>query len=154
MLFAITHCDTNGLIGLNHKLAYKSSEDFAEFKTQTLGDRTVLVMGRKTYEECGNLSERNVLALSNFGNLFNGKPTNKTVKTLSKKYRIIICGGQKVYEHYLDQCDHVIVHYSKQDLLTPNTSAVYFPLQQLHKAFKPTTLKDFDTFVQIWYFKH
>lgn len=155
MFSAITHCDTSGLIGLNGQLAYRSSEDFKEFKKQTLGNQTILIMGKNTYQECGNLPERSILALSSGGNLLNGKPTDKTVKNLSKTNYIIICGGSSVYERFLLDCESVVVHYSKQPIVTirPKDKPSYFPLQLLNEVFRPTTVKDFETFVQIWYFK-
>jgi dihydrofolate reductase len=149
---AITHCDTTGLIGLNNQLAYHSSEDLKEFKAQTLGNQTILVMGKNTYQECGNLPERIILALSSKGNLLNGKATNETVETLSKSNYMIICGGSIVYEQFLPLCESVIVHFTKQPNKKPGTNPRYFPLQLLNELFRPTTVKDFKTFTQIWYF--
>lgn len=150
---AMAHCDTMGLIGCNNQLAYRSSEDLKEFKAQTLGNQVVLVMGKNTYQECGNLSERVILALSSKGNLLNGKATNETVETLSKSNYIIICGGPIVYKQFLPSCESVIIHFTKQANKKPSANSSYFPLQLLNELFRPTIVKDFKTFTQIRYFK-
>ncbi len=151
---AIAHCDTTGLIGLSNRLAYRSSEDLKEFKAQTLGSQTILVMGKNTYQECGNLSERIILALSSKGNLLNGKATNETVETLSRSNHMIICGGPIVYEQFLPLCDSVIIHFTKQPQKKPGDNPSYFPLNLLNELFRQTTVKDFKTFTQIHYLKH
>ncbi len=151
---AIAHCDTTGLIGLSNRLAYRSSEDLKEFKAQTLGSQTILVMGKNTYQECGNLPERIILALSSKGNLLNGKATNETVETLSRSNHMIICGGPIVYEQFLPLCDSVIIHFTKQPQKNPGDNPSYFPLNLLNELFRQTTVKDFKTFTQIHYLKH
>jgi dihydrofolate reductase len=152
---AIAHCDINGLIGLNNQLAYRSREDLKEFKAQTLGNSTVLVMGKNTYKECGNLPGRKILSLSRAGNLLNGEPTQHTIDTLAKENYMILCGGPTVYEAYLLRCESVIMHWSKAPVIEPQEQdkASYFPIQLLNEVFRPTTVNDFKTFTQIWYFK-
>ena len=148
---AIVHCDTTGLIGINNQLAYRSLEDLKEFKTRTLGNQIILVMGKNTYRECGNLSGRTILTLSSKGNLLNGKTTNETVKSLADSNHIIICGGPAVYSQFLPVCESVIVHFTKQPNKNPGVNSSYFPMQLLNELFWPVTTKDFKTFSQVWY---
>lgn len=149
---AITHCDYTGLIGIENQLAYRSKEDFAEFKKQTTGNQIVLVMGKNTYQECGNLKDRTILALSSKGNRLNGNLTDETIDSLAKTNHIIICGGPKVYEEYLPRCEEVLVHFTKQPMPVPNSFLQsYFPLQIINQLFKPIYQKEFKTFTQVLY---
>jgi dihydrofolate reductase len=147
---AILHCDSNGLIGTNGTLAYKSREDFQWFKSFTRSK--FLVMGRNTYAECGNLTNRNILALSSEGNLLNGKATEHAVESLlARKYELIFCGGPRVYEQYLPLCSKVIINYTKQPEKLPGLDPSYFNLTQLHELFDVAQTVEYKTFMQVIY---
>jgi dihydrofolate reductase len=149
MITALVHCDKNGLIGVDGKLAYTSLEDLREFKKLTVGDNKVLVMGKRTYEECGNLAGRTILTLSSEGNLLNGQPTTETFNSLRVNNDILICGGEIVYKTYLPCCDAVIVHLTKQETLL--RSGTMFPWLVLVDLFTPVLTREFDTFTQVVY---
>jgi dihydrofolate reductase len=147
---AILHCDRKGLIGTNGTLAYKSREDFQWFKSFTLNK--FLVMGRNTYAECGNLTNRSILSLSSNGNLFNGKATEHTVKTLQTlKRKLVFCGGPSVYEKHLPDCNAVIINYTKQPEKSPGLNPSYFNLVQLHELFDIAQSIEYKTFTQVIY---
>lgn len=148
MIVAVVHCDSNGLIGKDGTLAYKSVEDHQWFKSFTFGKH--LVMGRKTYAECGNLANRGILCLSSSGNLYNGLTTNLTVENLSK-YNVVICGGVKIYEQYLPSCDQVIVNYTKQVKKEPSLNSAYFNLSQLNELFIEVKRVEYKEFTQAVY---
>lgn len=145
---AVVHCDSNGLIGTNGTLAYKSREDHQWFKSFTQGK--LLVMGRNTYAECGNLPNRDILCLSSSSNLYNGVPTNCTVESL-EKYGLVICGGTKVYQQYLPRCSEVIVNYTKQPQKQPSSNPTYFNLTQLNQLFEAIQTVEYKTFIQVTY---
>lgn len=145
---ALVHCDSKGLIGTNGGLAYKSREDHLWFKSFTQGKH--LVMGRKTYTECGNLPSRGILCLSSSGNLYNGIATKRTVESLGK-YNVVICGGAKVYEQYLPICNEVIVNYTKQTEKQPGLKPTYFNLSQLNELFIEVQKVEYNTFTQVIY---
>lgn len=145
---ALVHCDSKGLIGTNGVLAYKSREDHLWFKSFTQGKH--LVMGRKTYTECGNLPSRGILCLSSSGNLYNGIATKRTVESLGK-YNVVICGGAKVYEQYLPICNEVIVNYTKQTEKQPGLKPTYFNLSQLNELFIEVQKVEYNTFTQVIY---
>lgn len=144
---AVVHCDSNGLIGTNRTLAYKSREDHQWFKSYTQGKH--LIMGRNTYAECGNLANRGILCLSSSGNLYNGLPTKHTVESLGNS--VVICGGAKIYEQYLPNCKQVIVNYTKQVEKRPGSNPTYFNLTQLHELFEFVQFVDYKTFTQVVY---
>jgi dihydrofolate reductase len=148
--FAILHCDSKGLIGTTGTLAYKSREDFRWFKSYTRNK--ILVMGRNTYEECGNLPNRLILVLSSSSNLLNGKTTERTVESLiAQKYDLIFCGGPSVYEKYLPFCSEVIINYTKQPEKQPGLNPAYFNLAQLHELFDVAQTIEYNTFTQVIY---
>ena len=143
MFLSITHCDNSGLIGVDGELAYKSTEDFKEFKRITKD--SVLLMGKNTYQECGPLKNRQMLVLSSKGNTLDGKPFNGD---FSKMGDIVLCGGPKVYKDYLPLCELVVLHVTKQQKILNPLNPAYFPLDTLQKLFVLESSKEFETFIQ------
>lgn len=152
MISAILHTDSAGLIGVDGKLAYRSKEDFKAFKYYTLGENKILVMGRKTYEECGKLHLRNILVLSRKGNLLNGFPTRLTVE--NAEANIVICGGATVYDQYLPMCSEVVVNFTKQKPRRHSSGCTYVNLEPLDKLFSLQSQEDHKDYITKVYIKH
>lgn len=151
MISAILHTDHAGLIGINGELAYRSKEDFKSFKKYTSKPNTLLVMGRRTYQECGNLPGRNILTLSSKGNLLNGQPTDITIENC--KEDLILCGGATVYNGYLHLCQEVVINFTKQECPPLLGVYTYFDLDYLNRLFTLESCVHTKDFVQAIYKK-
>jgi dihydrofolate reductase len=154
---AIVHTDCNGLIGIDGKLAYRSKEDLQFFKEYTTNSAypTILVMGRKTFEECGPLPGRRILVLSSVGNYFcNGTKSGLSTEDLAgSQYNVVLCGGSQVYNKYLYLCNEVILNHTTQKLKEPGVNPAYIDLRNLNNLFKYSRHSHYETFTQIIYSK-
>ncbi len=154
---AIVHTDSNGLIGLNGHLAYSTNEDFREFRRITIcGSNPLLIMGRRTAQECGPLVGRSILALSYKGNTLDGQLTELTPELAIKQSDrdVFICGGSEVYRKYLPYCQQLIIHWTKSPTIRPKSGdrAIYFDFASMAKwGFNPIAIKHFNTFTQVIY---
>lgn len=128
---AIAAISENRVIGNEGKIPWRSKLDFQWFKARTMAD--VLIMGRTTFDSIGKpLPGRTTIVLSrqkpDDANIVEGKviinPMGLTYMTpeeleehnrsaganfATTPYRQWICGGQSVYEHYLDRNE--IAHF-------------------------------------------
>ena len=118
-------------IGKDGKLLFHIKEDMAWFRSHTL--HNVVVMGRKTLESFPNskpLKNRtNIVLTHNKDYKVEGAVVVHSLDELHeelKKYPtddIYICGGQKIYEQLLDECD--TAHITKIDF--EYDADAYFP---------------------------
>jgi dihydrofolate reductase len=154
---AIVHCDQDGLIGIDGKLAYRSKEDLQFFKEYTTNSAypTLLVMGRKTFEECGPLPGRRILVLASAGNYFcNGTRSGLSVEDLAgSQYNIVLCGGSQVYNKYLYLCSEVVLNFTTQEPKEPGVNPAYIDLRNLDSLFKYSSHSHYETFTQMIYSK-
>lgn len=117
----IAAVDSNWAIGKNNQLLVRIPADQKFFREMTTGK--VCVMGRKTLESFPNkqpLKNRvNIVLTHNPNYEVKGAIVVHSMDELHeelKKYNsedIYICGGQKIYEQLLDECD--VAHITKID---------------------------------------
>ena len=109
----------NRVIGLNNKLPWSIPNELKYFKKTTTGNgKNAIIFGRKTWDDLPKkpLPKRTNYILSNklnYQNIFQYNQTNNQVSILNepdeitnlkKEYDDIwICGGEKIYDYYIDK---------------------------------------------------
>lgn len=99
----------NNVIGKDNQLIWNLPEDLRYFKEVTMG-KTV-VMGRKTYESIGKpLPGRKNVVLTRNPSQLEGEDvicvtSVDEIFKLAETEKVIIIGGEKVYEEFFDHCD-------------------------------------------------
>lgn len=113
---AIVAMDLNRGIGLNGKIPWHLSEDLKFFKEKTTGG--ALLMGRKTFDGVGRLSNRWIYILNKtlsgpyisdgFGSVIKYINPSELDKIL-KIDNLWLCGGAEMYKQFISLCDEVYV---------------------------------------------
>ncbi len=110
-LIAIAAVARNRGIGLNNKLPWRIPEDFAFFKSTTMGQ--VLLMGRKTYESIGRpLPGRTTVVLSRSGFTAPGVIVAKDwqeAALVEPTKTLFLAGGAALYAEALPWCAELIL---------------------------------------------
>lgn len=138
MVYAIACVDKDSLaIGYQGELVYHIKADMKFFKEMTtIGLGTVLIMGRKTYENVGDLPGRSTMVVSSRKKPRDSKAVYTDLKTalftvdLMKKdpvSRIVICGGGEIYKEFLKHCEYVFLTEVSRDGKFDIQSDAYFP---------------------------
>ena len=116
----IVAVDSNGYIGKNGKIPWKSSNDLKWFRRCTFGHW--VIMGRKTHEECGALPGRKQIILSTkykisedispcyfeHENLYAANSLKSVFSRLKNEEIIYVAGGLGIYEQSLPMADEII----------------------------------------------
>ena len=124
MIKAIFSLSPAGGLGNKGKLLYRDKEDLKHFKKTTEG--AVVVMGRKTFEECGVLTNRLNVVLSSTlkqtgKNLIIFRAIDTLVQFCIQKARegedVYIIGGAQLLKHffYHNLIQEAIVSHFKED---------------------------------------
>lgn len=128
----------NGVIGNNDKLCWHIPEDMKRFRELTVNN--VVIFGRKTWESLPNkpLPARINIVLTRDKNLINQSQDSSFIATsnitdtitsllLSSSIKLgrklYICGGAKVYEHFLSLADEMQLTFVNQE----SEGDTYFP---------------------------
>jgi dihydrofolate reductase len=110
-LIAIAAVARNRGIGLANRLPWRLPEDFAFFKTTTMGH--VLLMGRKTYESIGRpLPGRTTVVLSRAGFTAPGVVVARSweeAATVEPTKTLFLAGGAALYAEALTWCSELIL---------------------------------------------
>ncbi len=124
MIAAMTH---QRLIGDNNSIPWHLPADFAWFKKQTVGKP--IVMGRKTFESIGRPlpNRRNVVISRNTAWQADGvevvHDAQSALQLLADSEEVMIIGGSKIYEAYLQQADRLYLTFIDAEL----SGDAYFP---------------------------
>jgi len=110
-LIAIAAVARNRGIGLHNKLPWRIPEDFAFFKTTTMGQ--ALLMGRKTYESIGRpLPGRTTIVLSRSGFAAPGVLVARDwqeAARLAPDLTLYLAGGAALYAEALPWCSELLL---------------------------------------------
>jgi len=120
---AILAMDPHRVIGYKGRIPWHYSEDFKWFKATTMGGN--LLMGRSTYESIGKplpgrytyiLTTDSAKILLPPGTL-SAYVDEKLINDMSPEMqnKTWLCGGAKVYKHFLPKCDEVYVTHIMED---------------------------------------
>ncbi len=136
MFSLIVATTEEGVIGANGKLIWKIPTDMKYFREKTMGKK--MIMGRKTFESLGSplpgrthivltknedyQVEEGVILLHDFKEVDQFKDLDE---------EIFIIGGEKIFGHFLKDCDHLYITFVKRTF----EGDTYFPLDKL-KDFK------------------
>lgn len=125
-LIAIAVVASNGVIGDGNDQPFKFAEDWARFKTITMGHS--LIMGRKTHDAMGLLPGRTSIVITrhpdrlSFPAAEDGRPRGVAVSTWDEAVQVptgdaddlrYVIGGGQIYQlawPYLDELDITEVH--------------------------------------------
>jgi len=125
---AIAAVSLNGAIGKDMEIPWRIKEDFAHFKTTTMG--AVIVMGRKTWQSIGSKplpGRENVVISSTLESAAGAKvfpSLDAFIKAYAEEKRPIwICGGAKIYEAALPYCSEIVLSVIKRTV----QGDVFFP---------------------------
>lgn len=131
ILVAMTY---SGVIGKDGKLPWHIPEDLKLFKARTINN--TVIMGRKTFDSIGPLSERNNIVLSQTleqsPRIYVAKSLEEAItksKELGKKTYVI--GGSLVYKEFLDKANNIYVSLIRK----PYKGNIYFPLYNTEEWF-------------------
>ena len=110
-LIAIAAVARNRGIGLHNELPWRIPEDFAFFKTTTMGQ--ALLMGRKTYESIGRpLPGRTTIVLSRSGFAAPGVLVARDwqeAARLAPDLTLYLAGGAALYAEALPWCSELLL---------------------------------------------
>ncbi len=120
LIFAISQ---NGVIGnkqTQNGLPWHYSEDLAFYKNKTQGK--INIMGRKTYEMIGHaLPNRDTIVLTTNQDLRLSDATiindyqTLLYKYLNTKEEVMVCGGQAIFELFINYADKIYLTLIKKD---------------------------------------
>lgn len=151
---------SDGAIGFNGSIPWDIPEDMVHFRNLTSETHlanplpvqfNICVMGRKTFESLpkGYLPGRRVFVLSSRDSssflsnplveFFSSQDALLEVIQDSPCSRVFICGGQDVYELFMDLCDSVVVTEVFQRSGPADT---FFPTHYLDCDFEPVSKDD------------
>ena len=125
-------------IGKDGGMLWHIREDFRHFKKTTLGHW--LIMGRKTFHSIGGaLPGRHSVVLSRRDSLEGVHVTDSPERALEMareagESEVFICGGEKVYQHFLEQSDRLYLSRVDYD---GEADAFFPPFEHL-----PLTLRE------------
>lgn len=124
-LIAIAALGRNRALGKDNRLPWHLPEDFAFFKSTTMGH--ALVMGRKTYESIGRaLPGRATIVLSRSGFAAPGVETVpgwEALRGLHPDRTLFLAGGAELYAQALPWCSELLLTHVD---LEPEAD-VFFP---------------------------
>lgn len=111
MIFHIAAVDDEMGIGKDDKLLYRLNADQAFFRKMTRG--TVMICGRKTYEEMGEArGDRELIVVT--GSPIEGQDTARSVTEAIERAKenwpsrdIAVIGGSSIYLHTVDLADRI-----------------------------------------------
>lgn len=136
MFSLIVATTESGVIGRDGGLIWRIPTDLKHFKEKTMGKK--MIMGRKTFESLGKpLPGREHIVLTKNKNyevedgitLLHDFSEVKKYKDLEEE--VFIIGGEKVFDHFLIDCDTLYITFIKKEL----EGDTHFPLEKL-KDFK------------------
>ena len=103
----------NRVIGVNGKLPWNIPKDLKYFKEKTSGINTALIMGSNTWKSLPTYPEplpNRISWVATKNNIYNTRAMiikdleNFDISRMQKIYdNIWICGGQSIYEHFIDK---------------------------------------------------
>jgi dihydrofolate reductase len=103
----------NRVIGVNGKLPWNIPKDLKYFKEKTSGKNTALIMGSNTWKSLPTYPEplpNRISWVVTKNNIYNTRAMiikdleNFDISRMQKIYdNIWICGGQSIYEYYIDK---------------------------------------------------
>lgn len=102
IIIGLVAFDDNMGIGYQGKLPWHLPEDLKWFRSVTMGQ--TIIMGRKTFEECGPLKGRHNIVLTSKDLFLPGITTVKNIwhaLIYANTEFVFVCGGKKVYEEFL-----------------------------------------------------
>jgi len=124
-LVAIAALGRNRAIGKDNRLPWRIPEDFAFFKSTTMGH--VLVMGRRTYESIGRpLPGRRTVVLSRSGFAAPGVTVVdgwEALRGIDPGSTLFLAGGAQLYAEALPACAELLLTHVD---LAPEADA-FFP---------------------------
>lgn len=120
-IILIAACSTNGVIGSNGSIPWKSSEELKHFKATTEGH--AVVMGRKTWESLPRkpLPNRTNFVLTNQYAFELDKKANvchSVIEVISKAHalgypKLFVIGGAEIYSAFADRATHIYLSIMK-----------------------------------------
>jgi dihydrofolate reductase len=105
--------DQNRVIGNDGKIPWDVPEEQQHFKETTMG--YPIIMGRKTYENVGNLEGREIVVLSEeqvYSDATAARSIESALAYCQYEYdqdKVFIAGGESVYEQTLDIADKMVI---------------------------------------------
>ncbi len=109
----IVACAANRVIGAGNRLLWKIPEDFAHFKSTTMG--YPIIMGRKTWESLGRAlpGRKNVVITRQQNYHAEGavivSSLEEALALLKDCERVFIIGGGEIYRQAMPVADHIWV---------------------------------------------
>ena len=123
----IVAVSSNRVIGNGGKIPWKNKDDMKFFKDNTLGKN--LIMGRKTFDSVGLLSDRKIFVLTDnrklHGKVIEDWDKNAYAEYLNRTNLILdrgdlfssntwVCGGSEIYNYFLPFIETFYVTYIQQ----------------------------------------
>lgn len=108
----IAACDPRGVIGKDGGIPWDIPEDLKHFKYTTLGHE--IIIGRKTFESMnGPLPERDNIVVTSKDEIDGARVAHSPDEALDlvNEDKVFICGGQGIYEEYIDVADKLILSH-------------------------------------------
>ena len=105
--------DNERAIAKNGEIPWDIPEDQEHFKRKTIGHP--VIVGRKTYENIGNLPEREMVVLSKeeiYPDVINARSIPSALSVCETEFEtdeVFVAGGESVYEQFMDRADRMVL---------------------------------------------
>lgn len=105
--------DNERAIAKDGEIPWDLPEDRQHFRRVTMGNP--LIVGRKTYENIGNLDGREMIVLSKssiYPEVINARSIPSALSVCETEFEtdeVFVAGGESVYEQFIDEADRMVL---------------------------------------------